>query len=72
MILLEVGVTPIKGGDVMVWIVTGLVTFLLYIFRNNLIIGPIWRAYKIFWFVLGAILLGNYAKKSIKTWWEKD
>jgi Kef-type K+ transport system membrane component KefB len=72
MILLEIGVTPTKSSDVMVWILLALVTFLLYIFRNNLIIAPIWRAYKIFWFVLGAILLGNYAKKSIKAWWEKD
>ena len=70
--LLEVGVTPLKSSDVMVWIILVLVTFLLYVFRNNLIIGPIWRAYKMFWFVLGTILLGNYAKKSIKAWWEKD
>ena len=72
MILLEVGVTPIKSSDVMVWILVLLVTFLLYIFRHNIIIGPIRRAYKTFWFVLGAVLLGNYAKKSIKAWWEKD
>jgi hypothetical protein len=72
MILLEVGVTPIKSSDVMVWILLLLVTFLLYIFRHNIIIGPIWRAYKTFWLVLGAVLLGNYAKKSIKAWWDKD
>lgn len=72
MMLLEIGVDPIRGKDVMIWILTGVVTLVLYIFRNNLIIGPIWRAYKLFWMVLFVMLLGNYAKKQIKAWWNKD
>ena len=72
MILLEVGVTPIKSSDVMIWILFVLITFLLYIFRNNLIIAPIWRAYKTFWLMLCIILFANFAKKEIKAWWEKD
>lgn len=72
MILLEIGVTPTKSSDVMVWILLALVTFLLYIFRNNLIIGPIWRLYKMFWLMLCIILFANFAKKEIKAWWNKD
>jgi len=49
----------------------GVVTFALWSLRDTPL-GFLWRIYKIFWIVLFAILLLNYAKKQVKEWWKKD
>ena len=49
----------------------GVVTFALWSLRDTPL-GFLWRIYKIFWIVLFATLLLNYAKKQVKEWWKKD
>jgi hypothetical protein len=49
----------------------GVVTFALWSLRD-MPLGFLWRIYKIFWIVLSATLLLNYAKKQVKEWWKKD
>jgi hypothetical protein len=72
MILLEVGVTPVKMESVFFIVFIIILTLVLRSFSNKPLIAPIWRVYKIFWLMLGIILFANFAKKSIKAWWEKD
>ena len=57
--------------DTFTLIVFGLVTLVLYLLRNTPL-GFLWTIYKWFWIILFATLLGNYAKKEIKNWWNKD
>ena len=47
------------------------VTFVLWLLRKTPL-GFLWQIYKWFWIILFATLLANYAKKSIKEWWNKD
>jgi hypothetical protein len=39
--------------------------------KDNPRYGVIWRAYKIFFTVLLATLMLDFAKKSLKEWWSK-
>ena len=48
------------------------IMFLLWLFRNVPIIGSIWKIVSIFFTVLFLTLFFNFAKKEIKSWWEKD
>ena len=57
----------ISSTDILVNILFWGGTFFLYIFRENPIIKPIWRYYKIFMFVLLATLTINF----IKDQWNK-
>ena len=51
------------------WCVIGV----LYLLRNkNPFFKSIWKFIRIFFLVLLATLTVNYAKKSIKEWWNKD
>lgn len=48
------------------------VIFVLYLLRNvHPIFYGIWRIIQVFFVVLFATLLANYAKKEIKEWWNK-
>jgi len=49
----------------------GVVTFALWSLRDTPL-GFLWHIYKIFWIVLFATLLLNYAKKQMKEWWKRD
>jgi hypothetical protein len=45
----------------------------LYLLRNkNPFFKSVWKFIRIFFLVLLATLTVNYAKKSIKEWWNKD
>ena len=45
----------------------------LYLLRNkNPFFKSVWKFIRIFFLVLLATLTINYAKKSIKEWWNKD
>lgn len=46
--------------------------FWLRHYRNNPVIGPIYRIVQAFFIVLFATLFANYAKKEIKRWWKED
>jgi hypothetical protein len=49
------------------------VIVVLYLLRNkNPFFISIWKFIRIFFLVLLATLTVNYAKKSIKEWWNKD
>ena len=72
MILLEVGVTPVKMESVFFIIFIIILTLVLRSFSNKPLIAPIWRAYKTFWLMLCIILFANFAKKEIKSWWNND
>lgn len=52
-------------------IIIGGVTFFLWSIRNTKL-GFLWDWYKLFWIMLFAVLLVNYAKKQLKEWWRKD
>jgi hypothetical protein len=39
--------------------------------KDNPRYSAIWRAYKIFFAVLLAVLTIDFAKKSLKNWWDK-
>jgi hypothetical protein len=46
---------------------------MLYLLRNkNPFFKGLWKFVRIFFLVLLATLTVNYAKKSIKEWWNKD
>jgi chromate transport protein ChrA len=49
-----------------------LTIWVLYSLRDVKGFGAIWRGMKAFLIVLGLTLSINYAKKSIKAWWNKD
>ncbi|MEI6190464.1 MAG: hypothetical protein WCP61_08595 [Chitinophagia bacterium] len=53
------------------FIILSLTTYILWSIRNTPL-GFLWKWYKLFWLVLFAILLLNYAKKQFKEWWKKD
>ena len=50
------------------WVGLILVTLGLWLLRDTKL-GFLWRVYKLFWLVLFATLLANYAKDKIKEWW---
>jgi hypothetical protein len=50
------------------WVILILVTFGLWLLRDTRL-GFLWKIYKLFWVVLFATLLANYAKDKVKEWW---
>jgi hypothetical protein len=60
-----------EAKSILYMIGLGVVTFALWSLRDTPL-GFLWRIYKIFWIVLFATLLLNYAKKQVKEWWKKD
>jgi hypothetical protein len=43
----------------------------IYLLRNTKL-GFLWKGLRMFFIVLLLTLGANYAKKSVKEWWEKD
>jgi hypothetical protein len=56
--------------QLVVFFVFGLITFLLWSVRDTRF-GFLWKIYKLFWIILFATLLVNYAKGKIKEWWKE-
>lgn len=58
-------------SDAWFWIfwITCAVSFL---FRSMPPFTQIWNIYKFIFLTLFAVLFANYAKKSVKDWWNKD
>ena len=55
--------------SIICWVALILVTTGLWLLRDTKL-GFLWRAYRMFWLVLFATLLANYAKDKIKDWWK--
>ncbi len=59
-------------GDLIVQAVVWGSILIIYLLRKKFAIcAALWYVIKIFFYVLLAILLLNYAKKEIKEWWSK-
>jgi len=54
--------------SIICWAILIITTSVLWLLRDTKL-GFLWRAYKMFWVILFAILLANYAKDKIKDWW---
>jgi len=72
MILLEIGVTPVKIESVFFIIFIVVVTLILSSLSSKPSVKPIWNGYKTFWLMLLAILSVNFVKKEVKQWWDKN
>jgi hypothetical protein len=57
--------------DVQSWIVL-LIMFFIYLKRHQKPYDKLWYIIKMFFIILFATLMANYAKKSLKEWWRKD
>jgi energy-coupling factor transporter transmembrane protein EcfT len=71
MTLLSYTETPLSPHEIFVLVVLGICIFILWLLKDTPL-GFLWRGFKIFCIVLFVTLFANYAKKSIKEWWNKD
>ena len=55
--------------SIICWVGLIIVTSVLWLLRDTKL-GFLWRVYKVFWVILFATLLANYAKDKIKDWWK--
>ena len=55
--------------SIICWVFLIITTSVLWLLRDTKL-GFLWRTYRMFWIVLFAILLANYAKDKIKDWWK--
>ena len=55
--------------SIICWVGLIIVTSVLWLLRDTKL-GFLWRVYKMFWVILFATLLANYAKDKIKDWWK--
>ena len=62
----------VTASQAIMLIGVGSMVVFAYMMRDIPFFGKIWYTIKIFLFVLFATLLGNYLKKEIKEWWNKD
>lgn len=54
--------------SIICWVFLIITTSVLWLLRDTKL-GFLWRVYKMFWIILFATLLANYAKDKIKDWW---
>jgi hypothetical protein len=54
--------------SIICWVGLIIVTSVLWLLRDTKL-GFLWRVYKMFWVILFATLLANYAKDKVKDWW---
>jgi hypothetical protein len=54
--------------SIICWAILIITTSVLWLLRDTKL-GFLWRIYKMFWLILFATLLANYAKDKIKDWW---
>jgi hypothetical protein len=55
--------------SIICWVGLIIVTSVLWLLRDTKL-GFLWRIYKMFWIILFATLLANYAKDKVKDWWK--
>jgi hypothetical protein len=55
--------------SIICWVGLIIVTSVLWLLRDTKL-GFLWRVYKMFWVILFATLLANYAKDKVKDWWK--
>jgi uncharacterized membrane protein YkvI len=61
--------TPDEWRSILLLAIIGV----LYLLRNtNAFFRVLWKIIAMFFIVLFATLMANYAKKEIKEWWNKD
>jgi hypothetical protein len=64
--------TPVSTEQYVTIFVIAMVVFVSFLFRRNTVVGIIWGFIKMIITVMVLTLLGNFIKKEIKTWWNKD
>ena len=69
LLMYEHTITPTQ---VTMLVVFGLMCIISYMLKDVPFFGKAWYVIKIFLFVVFGTLLGNYLKKEIKEWWNKD
>ena len=62
----------LTASQVTMLIVFGLMCIISYVLKDIPFFGKAWYVIKIFLFVVFATFMGNYLKKEIKEWWNKD
>lgn len=62
----------ITANQATMLVVFGLMCIISYALKDVPFFGKAWLVIKLFLFVVFATLLGNYLKKSVKDWWNKD
>lgn len=60
------------SGQASMLFLVGAVTLTAYLLKEIPVIGKAWMVIKLFWIMVFGSLFLNYAKKEIKTWWNKD